>query len=85
MTWLGKQARDKITGFSGIITAQVRYITGCDQFCISPPVKDGEIKSGQYFDFLRIEIIGDGIEMKTLDGQEAGIPSGGPNRDVPSR
>ena len=30
--WLGKKAKDKVTGFEGIITAKVIYLYGCAQY-----------------------------------------------------
>jgi len=31
---LGKIAKDKITGFQGVLTARVEYLTGCNRYCI---------------------------------------------------
>lgn len=33
---LGLKAKDKITGFEGIITARCEYLTGCNQYCLTP-------------------------------------------------
>jgi hypothetical protein len=77
---LGKQAKDKITGFSGIITAKVQYLTGCDQYGITPPVgSDGKTGDTNYFDSGRIEIIGDGVTAIEVQTEV----KGGPNRDAP--
>lgn len=76
---LGKQGRDKITGFEGIIIAHVRYITGCDQYGLTPPVRDGKVESTQYFDEGRIEVIGEGISAPSVQAAK----NGGPNRDAP--
>lgn len=78
---LGQQARDKITGFTGIITARASYITGCDQYGLTPPVADGKIGDTHYFDEARIEITGRGI----LPADVTGAKNGGPNRDAPRR
>jgi len=80
MIKLGQEAKDKVTDFSGILTARAAYITGCDQYCIVPKVKDGEIRSGEYFDEKRIEIIGEGILPKKVTNKKK---PGGPNRDAP--
>lgn len=80
MIELGKKARDKITGFEGIITGRCQYLTGCDQYGLVPPVRDGKIEQCQWFDEGRIEVIGDGI---TAD-QVAAPARGGPNRDAPA-
>lgn len=38
---LGARARDKITGFEGIVTATASYLTGCDNVLLTPD-KTGE-------------------------------------------
>ncbi len=76
---LGKKAKDKITGFSGIITGRAQYLYGCDQYCIVPPAKDGEIKGGEWFDEGRIEVTGDGVNPEDVRVDKPG----GPNRDCP--
>lgn len=34
---LGNEARDKITGFTGIVTSRAEYLTGCTQYGLTPP------------------------------------------------
>lgn len=80
MIELGKKARDKITGFEGILIGHCRYLTGCDQYGIVPPAKDGEVKNSQWFDEGRIEIVGDGVTSAAVASRE----NGGPNRDAPA-
>ncbi|EPN30018.1 hypothetical protein A245_46208, partial [Pseudomonas syringae pv. actinidiae ICMP 19096] len=41
MIELGKKARDKISGFEGVITGRAQYLTGCDQYVLSPAAKNG--------------------------------------------
>ena len=54
---LGKTATDKATGFTGIVTAVVFYISGCTQYCILPKCKeDGKFPEGTYIDYQRLEI-----------------------------
>jgi len=77
---LGLKARDKVTGFEGIITAKVKYLTGCDQYCIKPKAENGKVLEGYYFDEGMIEIIGDGISAKKVAGKK----KGGAHLDVPS-
>jgi hypothetical protein len=79
----GKKAKDKITGFTGIITARVEYLTGCTQYGITPPMKEGEKEAprADYFDEGRIEILGEGIQASEVKAPD----DGGPNRDAPSR
>ena len=55
MKWLGKTVVDKITGFSGIVTGYVTYISGCNQCLIAPPVdKDGKTRDGLWLDEQRL-------------------------------
>jgi len=76
---LGQKAKDKITQFEGILIARIEYLFGCNQYCIAPQAKDGEIKDSQWFDVGRIEIIGPGVTAEEVRG---GRP-GGVNRDCP--
>jgi hypothetical protein len=76
---LGALAKDKITGFEGIITGHVKYLYGCDQYGLTPPAKDGKIGDTQYFDEGRIEIIGRGILPEEVKTERPG----GINRDCP--
>ena len=81
MIELGQKARDKITGFAGIITGRAQYLYGCDQYVLAPPVKeaDGKIEQGQWFDEGRIEITGAGVTAAEVQVEKPG----GPNRDAP--
>jgi len=73
MDLLGKLAKDKITGFEGIITSKHIYLTGCNQYGLQPKIdKDGKIPDKNYFDEGRIEIIGDGISSESVMAQENG-------------
>jgi hypothetical protein len=77
---LGKEGQDKITGFTGIITACCSYITGCDQYGLAPKVNaEGKIEPTQWFDTGRVDIVGDGITGKSVQGDK----NGGPSRDAP--
>ena len=79
MIELGQKAKDKITGFEGIIIGRAQWMFGCDQYCIVPEAKDGEIKDSHWFDEGRIEIIGEGIKPAEVKVEK----NGGINRDVP--
>lgn len=48
------EVEEKITGFRGIITGAASYLTGCDQFLVQPPIKDGAWVNGQWFDDGRL-------------------------------
>lgn len=52
---LGNTVKDRVTGFSGVVTGVVHYLTGCSQALVQPPVKDGELKESHWFDVQRLE------------------------------
>lgn len=54
---IGKKAKDKVTGFIGIIVGSADYLYGCKQYLLVPKVKkDGSLDSGRWFDEGRLEI-----------------------------
>jgi len=64
---LGKQARDKVSGFTGIITARVNFLTGCDRYCLKPKIMaDGRSIESEYVDEGRIVIIDDGLTAEDV-------------------
>jgi hypothetical protein len=80
MIKLGVKAKDKVTGFTGIVTGRAEYLTGCNQYGIAPPAgKDGKIPDTMWFDENRLEVVGKGVTIKTGTPKE----NGGPNRDSP--
>ena len=74
MLELGQEGKDKITGFIGILTARVQYITGCDCYDLTPKQKKAGEPLGEIhrFDEDRIEIIGKGINKKKVQGKSPG-------------
>jgi len=81
--FIGKEVRDKITGFTGICTGHAKYLYGCDQFNIVPKAKPEDTKLGDsyWFDEGRIEIVGNGISAQEVTGNKPG----GPNREAPGK
>lgn len=76
---LGAKVRDRLTGFEGVATARCEYITGCVQYGVLPMVKaDGGYPDAVYIDEQRLEVIGAPMP-------QASRPTGGPQRDAPSR
>jgi hypothetical protein len=75
MLELGLKAKDKITGFEGILTARHQYITGCDQYTITPERDDkGDLQNSYQFDEGRIETSGTGVEIKDVQSETKGGP-----------
>ncbi len=62
---LGKEVRDKVTGYRGIVTAVTKWLYGCIRVNVAQKVKkDGTIPETQGFDLDQIEVIGDGLCKK---------------------
>lgn len=54
---LGKTAKDKITGFAGVVSSVSFDLFGCIQAVLSPPLdKDGKRVDGCWFDVNRLEV-----------------------------
>jgi len=76
--FMGKEAKDKVTGFTGIITGRTQWLYGCDQYCITPKVKDEKMGDTSWFDEGRIEIIGSGINPDEVQVEKNGCDSAMP-------
>lgn len=54
---LGNVVEDRVTGFKGVVTGLVTYISGCNQALLIPKVdKDGKLVDGQWFDIQRLQL-----------------------------
>jgi hypothetical protein len=54
---LGKSAKDRVTGFVGVVSTIAFDLYGCVQAVLTPPVdKDGKNVDGRFFDVNRLEI-----------------------------
>ena len=71
--FLGKLAKDKVTGFTGIVTVKGIHLYGCNTYCLTPLVKDGKLEDAHSFDEGRIELIGEGISPEKV---RSGKPGG---------
>lgn len=79
---LGMKARDKVTGFEGIITGRIEYLFGCNQYGLTPKIRDdGKPEDTHFFDEGRVEILGPGVSPEEVQVEKAG----GINRDAPRR
>lgn len=59
---LGMKARDKITGFQGVVTGHCEYISGCNQALLVPPVDEkGAHRDAQWFDVQRLDQVGSDV------------------------
>lgn len=76
---LGDKVTDEVTGFQGVVTGLVDYITGCRQALVVPPVKaDGSLAESQWFDADRLRI--DQMQAVVI-----GVRDPGPDRPAPRR
>ncbi|HLP66755.1 MAG TPA: hypothetical protein VK181_04475 [Rhizobium sp.] len=63
MITLGATATDRITNFTGIVTGRANYLTGCDQYLVSPRTPD---KDPKWFDEQRL-VVDETFEVVVLD------------------
>lgn len=61
---LGRQGKDTVTGFEGIIISQHQYLTGCTQYGLQPKIKeDGSLPEAKYFDATRVQVFGEAVNI----------------------
>ena len=52
----GQVLQDSITDFKGTVTGRADYITGCNQYCLTPSIKeDGSYPDQRWMDENRLE------------------------------
>lgn len=80
MIKLGGKYKDKITGFEGVATGYVQYLSDCNQVLLAPRVgEDGGFFESQWFDIQRLDQVGgDVIEMD--NGDTPGFDKPAPKR-----
>lgn len=85
---LGMTAKDKITGFQGILVAKTEWLTGCIRWGVEPTsLKDSKPISVEWFDSDRIEVIDkkNYLEISKKTKSPIGIATpGGPQNDPSS-
>jgi len=71
---LGSKARDKITGFVGIVTGRASFLTGCDRYDVQPMIDDkGDYKESRWFDANRLEVLeAAAVKVETVSGPAPG-------------
>ena len=83
---LGNEYKDHVTGFKGIATAYIFYITGCRHVELTPKGldKDGRPKASQWFDESRVDPASE-IMKGNLAGYLFGAPGGShPHAEPPT-
>ena len=79
---MGKKVKDKVTGFTGIVTGIIDHLYGCRQIVITAPVENNaKAKDNQaVIDEGRIKILGKGIRPKEVKSKSGKNGAG----DIPS-
>lgn len=77
---LGMTAKDKITGFQGVVVGYCLYLSGCNQALLCPPVNDkGEHRESHWYDVQRLEQVGSEI-IALENGASPGFDKEAPKR-----
>lgn len=73
---LGRTGTDRISGFQGVATGYVQYLTGCHQFLLVGKSADGKEAAVQWFDEQRLTFKGNAIVLDNGDhpGCDAAAP-----------
>lgn len=72
---LGIKAKDKLTGFEGILIGRADHITGCNTYGIKGKLdKEGNPQEAVWFDEGMIKKIGKGIKPNSVKSVDDGGP-----------
>ena len=73
---IGKEVKDKLVGFQGIVTAKTEHMTGCNRYEVTPQKlkEDGSYPDSSWFDGDELEVIGEGVNPETVRGPVLGGP-----------
>jgi hypothetical protein len=81
MIKLGSKVKDKVTGFEGIATGYVTYLTGCNQVLVAPKVgKDGVLKDSAWIDEQRLVVDSKAATVKLDNSKANGFDAVPPKR-----
>lgn len=75
---LGVKAKDKITGFTGILNGACHYTTGCNQYLMVAPSVENKEPVAIWYDEARIEVLEHSTqEVNSIEEPGADIPAPG--------
>jgi hypothetical protein len=64
---LGDRVKDRVTGYTGIVTSQIKHLNGCHQYGVSAPIDDqGKMVDGYNIDEAQLEPVDDGLNEKPV-------------------
>ncbi len=74
---IGMKAKDVVTGFEGVVTGVVDYLTGCRQLLLTPAAKmDGTVQDARWIDEDRCEAVSKKrIELPRHEADGCDIPA----------
>lgn len=58
---VGDKVKDVVSGFTGIVTAKTRFLTGCDRITIEALSKDSKAPESHACDITAVELIKKGV------------------------
>lgn len=66
---LGDIARDKITGFEGVVVSEHKWLHGCRRLGVQPTTldKDGKVQEAHTFDEPQLELVTSQVAKGTSD------------------
>lgn len=80
MIVLGQKYKDRISGFQGVATGYVQYLSGCNQALLAPKVtKDGGKPDSEWIDEQRLVAVGKKV-IKLDNSKSPGFDLPAPKR-----
>lgn len=78
---LGDVARDRISGFRGVVTARTEWLYGCIRVALAPTLlkESGELREAEWFDENQVDVVERSYERPRED-QVPSAGTGGPPR-----
>ncbi|MCT3671981.1 hypothetical protein HZQ94_02100 [Elizabethkingia anophelis] len=69
----GQEVKEKISGFTGVITGTCFYLTGCNQYLVTAKPKDEFSEPvSLWYDEGRLELIGDSFSAEDIAAEDNG-------------
>jgi len=70
---LGLKAKDKVTGFKGVVSCVTFDLYGCIQCCLSPKMdENGKVENGKWVDVTRLIVKPSALPVMTPPNYELG-------------